>query len=536
MTDPAPPPDLLVLGTIHTLDPARPRAEAVLVSKGRFACVGTRAECGRRAGKGTRTLDLGAGSAVPGLADAHGHLFGLGEARAAVACNGAPSAEACAARVAERARAAPAGAWITGRGWDQNRWASRAFPDRAALDAAAPEHPVLLARIDGHAAWVNGAALAAAGVGPGTPDPPGGRILRRPDGTPTGVLVDTAIDLVSARIPPPDRASYEAGILAALREAAALGLTAVHDAGCGPAYLAALLGLAEGGRLPVRVYAMIDGQGPLPELRRQLAAWRAHPSAGLLEVRAVKLYADGALGSRGAALHEDYADDPGNRGLLLLAPEELRARVKAVVAAGFQPAVHAIGDRALSEALDALEAAADPATVARLRPRIEHLQIVRPRQWPRLAGLSAIASMQPTHATSDGPWAADRLGAGSERLAGAYAWRSALEAGLVLAFGSDFPIEEPDPRAGLAAAEARTTAAGARFAPEQRISRREALAAFTRGAAWAAFAEDRRGMVREGLEADLTAFAGDVLAVSPAELRALPVALTLVAGRIAYER
>src|SRR5512144_1564620 len=450
--------DLLVVGRIHTLDPARPLAEAVLVSGGRIACVGAEPDCARRAPAGATRIQ--AGSVVPGLVDAHGHVQGLGRARREVSCAGAASADACARRAAERARGAAPGSWIRGRGWDQNRWPGAAFPDEATLTRAVPDHPVVLSRVDGHAVGVNARALAAAGIGPGTPDPPGGRILRGPGGRPSGVLVDAAQELVLARIPPPTAAEIEDELLAGLRELASVGLTEVHDAGVPPAVLDVYRRLAEADRLPIRVYAMIDGEVPLPTLEKELGRWKGKGEVGRLTVRSVKLYADGALGSRGAALFEDYADDPGNRGLLLSTPEVLRAKVRAVAAAGLQPAVHAIGDRAVSEVLSAFEAAGDLRAV---RPRIEHLQIVRPREVARLVATGALASMQPTHATSDGPWVAARLGAGTERYRGAYAWRTVLRAGAPLAFGSDFPVEEPDPRAGLVAAEERTPAGGPPF-------------------------------------------------------------------------
>jgi hypothetical protein len=522
--------DLLVVGRIHTLDPARPLARAVLVRGGRFDRVGEEAECARRAGEGA--IRIRAGSALPGLVDAHGHVQGLGRARRGVSCAGAASAEACAARAAERGRSIAAGGWIRGWGWDQNRWPGAAFPDEATLTRALPDHPAILTRVDGHAAWANARALAAAGIGRGTPDPPGGRILRAPDGRPTGVLVDAAQDLVLARVPPPTAAEVEDEILAGLRELVALGLTEVHDAGVGPAALDVYRRLAAEDRLPLRVYAMIDGEVPLPALEAELSRLAGKVEAGRLTVRAVKLYADGALGSRGAALLEDYADDPGNRGLLLAPPEVLLAKVRAVASARFQPAVHAIGDRAVSEVLAAFEAAGDLRSV---RPRIEHLQIVRPRDLARLAAAGGVASMQPVHATSDGPWVAARLGAGTERLRGAYAWRSVLRAGIPLAFGSDFPVEDADPRAGIADAEERTPRGGAPLAPEERIGRVEALRAFTGGAAFAGFAEGRRGMIREGLDADLTVFAGDVLACTAAELRTMRVTHAVVGGRVEWQ-
>jgi hypothetical protein len=277
---------------------------------------------------------------------------------------------------------------------------------------------------------------------------------------------------------------------------------------------------------------MIDGEVPLAAIRAEMARWKEVPELGRLTVRAVKVYADGALGSRGAALLEDYADEPGNRGLLLTPPDVLRAKVAAIAGAGFQPAVHAIGDRAVSLVLDAFEAAAE---VRAVRPRIEHLQIALPCDVSRLARAGAIASMQPLHATSDGTWVAARLGAGTERYRGAYAWRAVLGAGVPLAFGSDFPIESADVRLGLRAAEARTPeGAPAPFLPEESISRHDALRAFTSGAAYASFAEGRRGIVREGLDADLTLFSGDVMAVRAHELTRLAVSHTIVGGRVEW--
>ena len=526
-------PDLLVAGTIHTLDPARPRAGAALARDGRFVCVGSESECAARARPGLRRIDLGGGSAVPGLADAHGHVHGLALARANVSCVGAASAEACAERAAERARGVPAGRWIRGRGWDQNRWPGAAFPDGRILTRAVPDHPAVLVRVDGHASWANARALEAAGVGPGTPDPPGGRILRDPAGRPSGVLVDAAQDLVLSRIPKPTPEELEAGLAAALRELASLGLTAVHDAGVEPAALDAYRRLASADLLPVRVYAMLAGDPPLADLERELARWRGGFEEGRLTVRSVKLFADGALGSRGAALLDDYADDPGNRGLFLTEPPALRARIAAVARAGLQPCVHAIGDRAVREVLRAF-VETGPALRA-LRPRVEHLQILDPADLPLLGSSGAVASMQPTHATSDGPWVASRLGAGTARLRGSYAWRSVARAGAVLAFGSDFPIEEPDPRPGLYAAETRRMAGGRAFQPGEALERAEALRAFTAGAAHASFAEERRGMIREGFDADLTAFEEDVLAVPAEALPALPVTHTIVGGRVEFD-
>jgi predicted amidohydrolase YtcJ len=526
-----PAPDLLVVGCIHTLDPARPLAGATLVRDGRFAIVGSEAECSRAARGGVRRIDLGQGAAVPGLADAHGHLVLHGRALVEVDCRGARSAAECAERAARAAAAAPGVAWLRGRGWDETRYELPALPDAAALTAAVPDRPVLLERVDGHAAWVNAAALAAAGIGTGTADPPGGRIHRDGAGRPTGILVDRAQDLVLARIPPPGDAELEAAILRALAALARVGVTGVHDAGVPPAALPVLRRLVAEGRLALRVEAMLDGTVDPDRLAAAMEEARPLRGGGWLSVHAVKLFADGALGSRGAALRAPYADEPGNRGLLLLEPAALRARVASVVAAGYQPAVHAIGDLACGEVLRAFAAAGDACRA--LRPRVEHLQVLDPADVPLLAATGAVASMQPVHCASDAPWVPARLGA--VRARGAYAWRTVRDAGAVLAFGSDFPVEPPDPRLGLHAAETRRSRAGEPFVPEERLSREEALRAFTAGAAWASFAERRRGMVREGFDADLTAFAEDLLAVPPYALPSLPVTLTVVGGRVVFE-
>lgn len=523
-------PDLLVVAPVLTGDPARPRAGAVLVRGGVLLRVGSRAECEALAGPGTVRLE--AGGALPGLADAHGHVALLGRWRREVRLGDAADEASCAARAAERARALPPGAWVRGSGWDQNRWPGAAFPSEASLTGAVPDRPVALARTDGHALWVNAAALAASGIDARTPDPPGGRILRDGAGRAAGVLLDAAQELVLRRIPPPGPAELEAALTAALAALASAGLTSVHDAGVPPEVLAPYRRLADEDRLPLRVEVMLDGAAPLPELAERMRAARAEPARERLAVRTVKLFADGALGSRGAALHEPYADDPGNRGLLLLEPGDLAERVRAIVAEGLQPAIHAIGDRAVSATLDALEAATAAGDVPALRPRIEHLQLVLPRHLPRLAALGVVASVQPVHAASDAPWLAARLGEGTERLRGAFAFRTLARAGVPLAFGSDFPVEDPDPRAGLAAAETRAAPGARPFQPEEALSRAEAVAGFTRGAAYAAFAEGRRGVVREGMDADLTLLDTDLGLCPPERLREARVTHTVVGGRV----
>jgi predicted amidohydrolase YtcJ len=521
-------PDLLIVGTLHTQDPSRHGpAEAALVRDGHFARVGTRDECEAEAQADVKFIELGAGCAVPGLIDAHGHPRLHGQMLRQIRLGGAKSEQECVDRMARYAQLLPPGHWILGGGWDHNLWASRGFPDAALLSAATPRHPVAVDRVDVHATWCNELALRAAGITAQTPDPPGGRILRRSDGRPSGVLIDTAMELVRRAFPHPTVGEAEECIVRSLGALAAVGITCVHDAAAGPESLAAYRKLAESDELPVRVYAMIDGQrGDLDAMMRE---WKEKPGEGLLTVRAVKLFADGALGSRGAALFEPYEDEPGNSGLWLLEPPELEERIERIAAAGFQPCVHCIGDRACALTLEAFS------RIPRdLRPRAEHLQILRPRDVPLLRKSGAIASMQPTHAVSDGVWAEARLGRGTERQRGAYAWKQALEAGAPLAFGSDFPVESIDPREGLRAAVARKTAAGVVWMPEQRLTRDEALQAFTAGAAYAEFAEGRRGLIREGFEADLTVFRRDVLEVHVDEIPRVPIAATVVGGRVVY--
>ena len=517
-------PDLLIVGTLHTQDPSRPLAQAALVRDGRFVRVGTREECEAASHENLRFIELGQGCAVPGLIDAHGHprLHGLRLQQVNLA--GARSEQECVDRVARYAQLVPPGQWIRGGGWDQNLWPSRGFPGVELLSAATPQHPVLLERVDVHAAWCNELALRAAGLSPSTPDPAGGRIARRPDGKLAGVLIDAAMDLVRRAVPRLSVNESEEAILRSLRAAAAVGLTCVHDAAAGPETLAAYRRLAEQDRLPIRVYAMIDGASLEP-----MREWREKPGTNLLTVRAVKLFADGALGSRGAAMFDPYEDDPGNTGLWLMDPREIEEKVALVSQAGFQTCVHCIGDRACTLTLQALARAP-----RELRPRAEHLQILRARDVPLLKRSGAIASMQPAHATSDGSWAESRLGRGTERQRGAYAWKQALEAGAPLAFGSDFPVESLDPREGLRAAVGRKIATGAVWMPEQRLTRAQALHAFTAGAAFAEFAEGRRGLIREGFDADFTVFGRDIMEVHVDELPSVPVTATVVGGNVVY--
>lgn len=466
------------------------------------------------------TLRLPAGATiVPGLVDGHGHLVGLGQALSRLDLRGAASAEAVADQVAAQLARAGEG-WILGRGWDQNLWPGGAFPTHAPLTAAAPDRPVALTRVDGHALWVNAAALAAAGITAETPDPPGGRIVRGPDGAPTGVLIDEAVALIRDQMPPPTEGQLRQWTLKAVEACRAVGLTGMHDAGASAAQVEVYRALAAEGALGLRIHVLLDGND---EAIAPLVA--AGPAEGeMVQVMGVKLFADGALGSRGAALLAPYTDAPDQRGIAILDGPTLKTLVARYAAAGFQVAVHAIGDAAARAALDAFEALPPD---QRRRPRLEHAQVVHPDDQRRMGALQIIASVQPVHATSDMGWAADRLG--PTRIKHAYAWRSLLNAGAPMSLGSDFPVESPDPLAGLYAAVTRRSAEGPAWRPEEALSPAEALAGFTLWPAFAGFTEDRRGRVQAGQQADLTVLMGDpTTAAGVAELKVLGV---FVAGR-----
>nr|WP_153866729.1 MULTISPECIES: amidohydrolase [Myxococcaceae] len=509
------------------MDPQRPRAEALAVRGGKVLATGSLAEVRAAAGAGAREVELAGATLVPGLTDAHAHVHGLGRSLSVVNLQGAGSAREAVARLAHAAPSSLQGDWLLGRGWNQTQWPGGQFPDRRELDAHFGHLPVFLTRIDHHAAWVNGEALRRAGISRTTPDPEGGRILRGADGEPTGVLVDNAVDLVEHVMPPPTEAQLHERLTRALRRCAEVGLTNVHDAGMDLAAFDALRAWDAEGRLPLRVYAMAAGQGEQRHAYLQRGTW----SGRMLAMRAVKFLLDGALGSRGAALHEGYSDAPGERGLLLLTPEELEARARAFMRAGFQVAIHAIGDRANTLVVDTLLRLGEETGTRALRHRVEHAQILRLEDIRRLGAGGLVASVQPTHATSDMPWAVQRLG--PERLKGAYAWRSLKEAGAVLALGSDFPIENPDVLPGLYAAITRQDARGlpaGGWYPEQRLSPLEALEGFTVGAAYAEHAEGRRGRLVPGMDADFVALSEDPVEGPPRALVEARVLATVVAG------
>jgi predicted amidohydrolase YtcJ len=520
-------------GRIYLGHPEWRAVEALLVEDGRVVAAGSWADLEAQAPRAAR-VDLGGGVAVPGLQDAHGHIEGLGKALETVDLRGCASYDELIERVAAQAALQPAGSWIEGRGWDQNLWPDKRFPEHARLSQRVPRHPVFLRRVDGHAGLANAAALAAAGLD-GEREVSGGEVLLDIGGEPSGVLIDAAMELVARAIPEPDDAARERRLLAAQDALLATGLTAVHDMGADPWTVETLSRWRDEGRWKLRVAVYLSvGAGTVAEDLRGFP--RAADERDVVCAPGVKLYIDGALGSRGAALLEDYADRPGHRGLLLMEPDEYAAQIELCARLGLQPATHAIGDRGNRIVLDAYAAALSRHEgFAALRPRIEHAQVLAPQDWPRLAELGVTASMQPTHCTSDMVWAVDRLG--PERSLGAYAWRRLAPDVAQIAGGSDFPVESERPLLGLYAARTRQDADGkpsGGFQPDQRLDAREALATFTVGAARAVRQEDRRGRLEPGWFADLTVLDVDPLLCEPRDLLTARVLATVINGAVVH--
>ena len=469
---------------------------------------------------------------MPGLIDAHGHLMGLGLALRQLDLSGAASLAEALALV--RDAAGRGGEWVTGRGWNQVRWGMEAFPTAADLDAATGAKPAFLVRVDGHAGWANTAALKAAGITRATRDPPGGRIIRDAAGHPTGVLVDKAMELVSSRVPAPSALEREKALEAALAHLASVGLTGLHDMGTTAEDWTLFRAFGDEGRLTIRVTAYADGM----EAVERIAPVRPTPwlYGDRLRLQGVKLFADGALGSRGAWLKAPYADEPGTRGLAFHDDTRLRNLASRGNFLGLQVAIHAIGDAANAQALDAF-AELLPAYGPALRNRIEHAQVLDPADIPRFAALSVIASMQPIHATSDRVMAEARLGTG--RLAGAYAWASLKRAGARLAFGSDTPVEPANPFLGIHAAVTRQDARGeppGGWRPEERLTLAQAIAGFTVDAAHAGRMEGRAGTLAPGAWADFIVLDRDPFAIPPEELPQVKVLETWLAGRRVWIR
>jgi len=537
----AQPVDLLVVrGNLHTLNPAQPHATALALRAGRIVYVGDDAGAEKFRTDARRVLDLHGATAVPGLNDAHMHLAGVGERELSFNLEGASGIAELPQRLAARAAQAGPRQWIFGRGWIETHWRPAAFPTRQELDAASAGHPVVLQRADGHAVVANSLALRLAGVTRDTPDPAGGEILRDAAGEPTGMLVDNAMALVTRLIPPPTPAEVERALIVGAEREARLGWTGLQIAGHSYAEAELVRRLVAEGKIKLRVYDAVSGSDGS---RDQLLA--AGPvigeSRGRYTRRGVKLYIDGALGSRGAALLAPYADAPRSTGLLMQEEAQVMPFLVAALRRGIQVETHAIGDRGNRTMLDWYERAfaAVPAAeraVPEPRWRIEHAQIVAPADIPRFARLGVIASMQPSHAIGDLFFAPQRLG--RERLAGAYAWQSMVRSGAVLAAGSDAPVERGEPMIEFYAAVARRSLEGhadSDWHPEERLSREQALHALTLGAAYAAFEEKERGSLEVGKWADLTVLSADIMTIPEPEILKTRCLYTIVGGEVVHE-
>jgi predicted amidohydrolase YtcJ len=520
----------------YTLDAAGKlqRFEALLVDDGKVVATGSHDELVKRA-DGARVIDGKGRSLLPGLIDAHGHVMGLGWMSMQADLVGTPSLDAALAKVKSFAEANKDAQWVFGRGWNQVTWKLGRFPTAHELDAVVGDRPAWLRRIDGHAAWASSAAMKLAGISKATKDPVDGRIERDASGNPTGVFVDGAMDLIQSRIPEPTAAQTQAALDAALKQMASLGLTGVADAGVGLTTFNLYKRYADEGKLSARIYAMIGGTDKDFD-----AISKGGPLIGyghdFLTVRSVKLYADGALGSRGAAMLAPYSDDPKNSGLLFSPPDKMTAMISKALGKGYQVCVHAIGDKGNREVLDSFAAAYKQHDGKALRNRVEHAQVVALADIPRFVDLDLIASMQPTHATSDMNMAEDRVGA--ERIKGAYAWRRFLKQGTRIAGGSDFPVESANPFFGLHAAVTRQDHEGhppGGWFPDQAMTVTEALRAFTLDAAYAAHEEKTLGTLEPGKWADFILVDQDIFTVDPKKIWSTRVLETWVGGKNVYQ-
>jgi predicted amidohydrolase YtcJ len=506
---------------------------AIAVADGRVLAVGADAEVRALAGPRARVVELRGGLVVPGFNDAHVHFLSGGFGLLSVDLRDARDEAEFARRIGDHAKTLPPGDWILNGNWDHERWPSQALPTRKLIDALTPAHPVFVNRLDGHMALANSLALRLARITRDTPDPEGGVIVRDAAGEPTGILKDNAQDLVTSVIPEPGREMNLRAARAALREAARLGVTTIQDNSAVDA-LPTYQELRERGELTARLYVW-----------RGIEALGALKQTGLctglgddwIRLGALKILADGSMGAGTAAFFEPYADEPGSRGLLIYPPEDLAAMILEADAARFQLAVHAIGDRANSLVLDAFEKAARANGPRDRRLRIEHAQVVRRADIARFKALGVIASIQPSHCIDDMRWAQKRIGPLRSR--DAYKFRSFTAAGIPVAFGTDWFVEPLDPRIGLYAAVTREFPEGGPqggWFPEERIGLEEALDLYTRGSAYAEFAEARKGTLEPGKLADLVVFGTDLFAVAPAALLTTPVEMTVVGGRVVYER
>jgi predicted amidohydrolase YtcJ len=528
---------VLVNGKIWTVNEAQPRAEAVACLGSRIVAVGSNGDIRKWIGAGTQVIDLGGKLVLPGFNDAHVHFFSGGENLASVQLRDAKSEAEFRARIAEFAAHQPAGRWITGGEWDHENWMPARLPTRQLIDDASAGHPVFVERLDGHMALANSQTLKLAGITRDTPDPPGGAIVRDASGEPTGVLKDAAMAAVERVMPAPSEDQIADAVRAAMRYAAEHGVTSVQDMSAAPGILRVYQTLLARGELTVR----ISGHQPLATWDR-LAAVGLHAAFGgeKLHIGGLKGFADGSLGSTTALFFESYLDAPTTSGLAgseMIPESKMLNHILGADRAGLQVAVHAIGDKANHIILGMYEETERQNGARDRRFRIEHAQHLRMDDIPRFGKLHVIASMQPYHLIDDGRWAEKRIG--PERAKGTYAFRSLLDSGAVLAFGSDWPVAPMIPLMGIYAAATRRTLDGKHpdgWVPEQKISVTEAIRAYTMGSAYASFDDKMKGSIEPGKLADMVVVSDDILSVPPAEIENARVAITVFDGRVIYRR
>jgi predicted amidohydrolase YtcJ len=530
-------------GKIATVDEDFSLQEAVAVHEGAIVYVGDNAGVEEYIGPKTKVIELKGALALPGLVDAHGHMHSLGAELANLDISGAKDYRGIVELVAQRVYQSKPGEWIIGGRWNHEEWEVKEFPIHDLLSAVSLDNPVYLRRVDGNSAFVNAKALELAGYTADTPDPEGGKIIRKENGAPTGVLVNRAMNPVLELIPPLTDEEQKRQFIMAMESCVAVGLTGMHEAGVGPRELALYKKMIDSGELKMRLNAML-GEQERPQYADDFdmaAYFKKHRVINyggneMLTVRSIKLFFDGALGSRGAAFYEDYADAPGELGLLRIPPEYITRVAKAALEADMLVATHCIGIRGNRLCIDAYEKALLENPKEDHRFRVEHAQIVRDEDIAKFAKLGIVPSMQPTHCTSDMSFVAKRVG--DERAAGAYAWRKFMDTGLVIPCGSDFPVESNNPMLGIYAAITRQDAKGqpkGGWFSKQRMTREEAIRGFTNWAAYASFQENVLGSIEVGKLADFTVLDKDILEVQPQEILTAKALYTIVGGDIVYQ-
>ena len=529
--------DLLIVNArIWTGVPERPLAEAVAIAGGRVAAIGTTAELMVWRGPSTRVIDAAGARVLPGFNDSHVHFMGGGLQLDNVDLRQAPTPQAFAQLIGERARKTPAGEWVVGGDWDDQLWDPPVLPTRDLIDPASPATPVFVNRFDGHMAVANSLALKLAGVTAATPDPPGGVIVRDAAGSPTGLLKDAAMGLVNRVIPPITPARRAQALTRALDHAASLGVTSVRDMGPDAGDLSTYADFAESGRLTVRISA---APSELQWADQAKLGIRRAFGTPFFRLGAVKGFADGSLGSTTAYFFEPYTDEPATRGLLadeMIPIEGMRRRLTAADAAGLQLCIHAIGDQAISVVLDLFADVAQANGARDRRFRIEHAQHVAQKDFDRFATQGVVAAVQPYHAIDDGRWAERRIG--SARIQTTYAFRTFLDKGVRVAFGSDWPVAPLGPILGIYAAVTRATIDGKNpdgWVPAQKITVEEAVRAYTAGSAYAEFTDAEKGTLAPGSLADVIVLSDDIFAIAPERIRDVRVRTTIVGGRVVYD-